>query len=263
MLPHGSDEIQRSACPAGGRSPIGLESIAGPAVIQALWGNAVRILVVDDERKLAHVLKQGLGEHGYAADAVYDGEAALEMATAVDYDCVILDLMLPRRDGAEVCRELRFRGRRMPILVLTARAGTDQKIRLLDLGADDYLTKPFAFAELLARLRALLRRGPVEPSTVLRVADLELDPASRRVRRAGREIVLTAREFALLEYLMRHTSHVVTRNMIADHVWSLDYDGASNIVEVYVNYLRRKIDQDFEPKLIKTIRGAGYSLRTS
>ena len=223
----------------------------------------MRILVVEDEKKLAHVLKQGLGEHGYAVDVAFDGEAAFEMAMTVDYDCVILDLLLPRRDGAEICREMRRRGRRMPILVLTAQSATDRKIRLLDLGADDYLTKPFAFAELLARLRALLRRGSVEPSTVLRVADLELDPASRRVRRAGREIVLTAREFAVLEYLMRHAGHVVTRNMIADHVWSLDYEGASNIVEVYVNYLRRKIDQDFEPKLIKTLRGAGYSLRES
>jgi DNA-binding response OmpR family regulator len=223
----------------------------------------MRILVVEDEKKLAHVLKQGLGEHGYAVDVAFDGEAAFEMAMAVDYDCVILDLLLPRRDGAEICREMRRRGRRMPILVLTAQSATNQKIRLLDLGADDYLIKPFAFAELLARLRALLRRGSVEPSTVLRVADLELDPASRRVWRAGREIVLTAREFAVLEYLMRHAGHVVTRNMIADHVWSLDYEGASNIVEVYVNYLRRKIDQDFQPKLIKTIRGAGYSLRES
>ena len=223
----------------------------------------MRILVVEDEKKLAHVLKQGLGEHGYAVDVAFDGEAAFEMAMTVDYDCVILDLLLPRRDGAEICREMRRRGRRMPILVLTAQSATDRKIRLLDLGADDYLTKPFAFAELLARLRALLRRGSVEPSTVLRVADLELDPASRRVRRAGRELVLTAREFAVLEYLMRHAGHVVTRNMIADHVWSLDYEGASNIVEVYVNYLRRKIDQDFEPKLIKTLRGAGYSLRES
>ena len=237
--------------------------IGGRALIPVLRDNSVRILVVEDERRLAHVLKQGLGEHGYAADVVYDGEAAFKMAMAVDYDCVILDLMLPRLDGAEVCREMRRRGRRMPVLVLTAQSGTDQKIRLLDLGADDYLTKPFAFAELLARLRALLRRGPAQSGAVLYVADLELDPASRRVRRAGHEIVLTTREFAVLEYLMRHAGHVVTRNMIANHVWSLDYEGGSNIVEVYVNYLRRKIDQDFGLKLIKTIRGAGYSLRAS
>ena len=169
--------------------------------------------------------------------------------------------MLPQRDGADVCRDIRRRGRGTPILVLTARAATHEKIRLLDMGADDYLTKPFAFAELRARVRALLRRGRVEPHTILSVADLELDPARRKVRRKGREIALTSREFAVLEYMMRHAGIVVTRDMIAAHVWSLDYAGGSNIVEVYINYLRRKVDQDFEPKLIHTIRGAGYTVR--
>ena len=221
----------------------------------------MRILVVEDEKKLAGVLKQGMEERGYAVDVAHDGQTALELGLRTDYDCAVLDLMLPRRDGAEVCREMRRRGRTTPILVLTARSATDEKVRLLDLGADDYLTKPFAFEELLARVRALMRRGLVEPRTVLRVADLELDPATRKVQRAGREIGLTSREFAVLEYLMRHSGNVVTRNMIADHVWDISYDSGSNIVEVYINHLRRKVDQDFELKLIHTLRGAGYSVR--
>ena len=221
----------------------------------------MRILIAEDERKLASVLRQGLEEEGYAVDLAYDGRQAADMATTTDYDCMILDLMLPQRDGADVCRDIRRRGRGTPILVLTARAATHEKIRLLDMGADDYLTKPFAFAELRARVRALLRRGRVEPHTILSVADLELDPARRKVTRKGREIALTSREFAVLEYMMRHAGIVVTRDMIAAHVWSLDYAGGSNIVEVYINYLRRKVDQDFEPKLIHTIRGAGYTVR--
>lgn len=221
----------------------------------------MRILVVEDERKLAAVLKQGMEEKGYAVDVAHDGQTALDRILTTDYDCAILDLMLPRRDGMEVCLEVRRHGRQMPILVLTARSATDDKVRLLDLGADDYLTKPFAFEELLARLRALLRRGLVEPATVLRVADLELDPATRKVRREGRDIILTSREFAVLEYLMRHAGNVVTRTMIADHVWNVSYNGGSNIVEVYINYLRRKVDQNHELKLLQTVRGAGYSLR--
>jgi len=221
----------------------------------------MRILVVEDEKKLASVLHQGMVERDYAVDLAHDGQEGLEMALATDYDCIVLDLMLPHHDGTEVCREIRRLGRKTPILVLTARSATNEKVRLLDLGADDYLTKPFAFDELLARIRALLRRGPVDPHTVLRVADLELDPASRRVRRAGQEVILTSREFAVLEYLMRHRGSVVTRGMIADHVWNLDYESGSNIVEVYINYLRRKIDQSSPVKLIQTIRGAGYSVR--
>ena len=221
----------------------------------------MRILVVEDEKKLAGVLHQGMEERDYAVDLAHDGQEGLQMALATDYDCIVLDLMLPRRDGTDVCREIRRLGRKTPILVLTARSATNEKVRLLDLGADDYLTKPFAFDELLARVRALLRRGPVDPHTILRVADLELDPASRRVHRAGQEVILTSREFAVLEYLMRHRGSVVTRGMIADHVWNLDYEGGSNIVEVYINYLRRKIDQSFPIKLIQTIRGAGYSVR--
>ncbi len=221
----------------------------------------MRLLVVEDEKLLAAGLEQGLEEQGYAVDVAHDGQAALDLDLTADYDAVILDLMLPRLSGAEVCRELRRRGRTMPILVLTARSGVDDKVRLLDGGADDYLTKPFALAEIQARLRALLRRRSVEPRTVLAVADLELDPATRRVRRAGQEIALTSRELSVLEYLMRNAGQVVTRGMIADHVWDLDYEGGSNIVEVYINYLRRKVDHGFEPKLIHTVRGAGYTVR--
>lgn len=221
----------------------------------------MRVLVAEDEKKLAAVLEQGLAEQGWAVDVAHDGEEALAMGLAAEYDCFILDLMLPRRDGASVCMEMRRLGSRVPILILTARSATGEKVRLLDLGSDDYLTKPFAFAELLARLRALLRRGPVEPHTVLHVGDLELDPAARKVRRDRREIALTRREFAVLEYLMRNVGNVVTRDMIADHVWNLDYGGGSNIVDVYVNYLRRKVDQGLEPKLIHTFRGVGYSVR--
>ena len=220
----------------------------------------MRILVAEDERKLADVLKQGLEEDGYAVDVAYDGMRAAEMALAADYDCMILDLMLPHRTGADVCRDLRRRGRGTPILILTARAATHEKVQLLDMGADDYLTKPFAFEELRARVRAMLRRGRVDPH-VLKVGDLELDPARRKVMRKGKEIALTSREFSILEYMMRHAGVVVTRDMIAAHVWSLDYTGGSNIVDVYINYLRRKVDQDFEPKLIQTIRGAGYTVR--
>lgn len=221
----------------------------------------MRILIVEDEKRLAAALKQGLEEAGYAVVLAHDGESALESALTGTYDVVVLDLMLPGSDGADVCREIRRQGVTTHVLVLTARSGTQEKVRLLDLGADDYLTKPFAFPELLARLRALLRRGVVEPSTVLRVADLELDPAAHRVARGGETIDLTLREFSLLEYLMRHARHVVTRDMIAEHVWNVDYDGHSNVVEVYVNYLRGKVDRPFEPKLIHTVRGVGYVLR--
>ena len=212
----------------------------------------MKILVVEDERKLAEALKQGLQENGYAVDVAPDGRSALDQAAVVPYDCVLLDLMLPGLGGDAVCRELRLSRSDTPILVLTARTEVGEKIRVLDLGADDYLTKPFAFTELLARIRALLRRGRVEPNTVLKVSDLELDPSARRVRRGERDLVLTAREFSVLEYLMRNAGHVVTRGMIADHVWDSEFGGQSNVVDVYINYLRRKIDQGFEPKLIQT-----------
>lgn len=237
--------------------------MTGQNATEARERSRLRILVVEDERKLARILKQGIEEQGYSVDVAHDGVDGLQKSLAGDYDAVVLDLMLPGRDGAEVCREIRRAGNGVAILVLTARSAITEKVRLLDLGADDYLTKPFAFAELLARLRALGRRGAVETRTVLGVADLELNPASRRVMRGGREIVLTSREFTLLECLIRHAGKVVTRDMILDQVWRLDYAGGSNIVEVYINHLRRKIDQGFQMRLIQTIRGVGYSVRES
>jgi len=221
----------------------------------------MRILVVEDDRKLAAVLRQGLKEQGFGVDVAEDGAMGLQLALAREYDAVVLDVLLPRQSGFDVLRDLRKRGRPVPVLMLTARSSVEDRVRGLDLGADDYLAKPFDFAELLARLRAITRRPPVAPMTVLMLADLELDPARREVRRAGRKIELTAKEFALLAYLMRKKDTVVTRGMILDHVWDMEYDGGSNLVEVYINYLRRKVDQDFEAKLIHTVRGAGYVIR--
>ena len=221
----------------------------------------MRILVVEDDRKLAAVLRQGLKEQGFGVDVAEDGAMGLQLALAREYDAVVLDVLLPRQSGFDVLRDLRKRGRPVPVLMLTARSSVEDRVRGLDLGADDYLAKPFDFAELLARLRAITRRPPVAPMTLLKLADLELDPARREVRRAGRKIELTAKEFALLAYLMRKKDTVVTRGMILDHVWDMEYDGGSNLVEVYINYLRRKVDQDFEAKLIHTVRGAGYVIR--
>ena len=223
----------------------------------------MRILVVEDDPKLSGVLRQGLKEQGFAADTVRDATLGLELARHTDYDAILLDVMLPGRNGFDLLRDIRARGSRVPVLMLSACTAVEDRVRGLDLGADDYLPKPFDFQELLARLRAITRRSHVEPQTILNVADLELDPSRREVRRAGRKSELTAKEFALLEYLMLKKGIVVTRRMILDHVWDLDYDGGSNLVEVYINYLRRKVDQDFEPKLIHTVRGAGYVLRES
>ena len=193
-------------------------------------------------------------------DLAHDGDGALARALATDYDLLVLDVMLPGQDGLSVLRALRARRRQQPVLLLTARAGTGDKVTGLDAGADDYLTKPFEFAELLARVRALLRRGAAAPA-VLAVADLRLDPATREVTRAGRRIELTAREHALLEYFLRNPGRVLSRPQIAQHVWGVSFDTFTNVIDVYVNYLRRKIDADFEPKLIQTVRGAGYVLR--
>lgn len=221
----------------------------------------MRILVVEDDQKLAGVIRQGLKERGYAIDTVEDGAQGLELALATDYDAIILDVMLPSRSGFDVLKDLRARHRTTPVLMLSARGAVDDRVRGLDLGADDYLAKPFSFQELLARLRAITRRPPAEPVTVLAAADLTLDTVHHKVRRGDREIELTAKEFALLEYLLRKKDVVVTRGMILDRVWDLNYDGGSNLVEVYINYLRRKIDEHFEPKLIHTVRGTGYVLR--
>ena len=221
----------------------------------------MRVLIVEDDAKLESVLRQGLTEHGFTVDTASDGPIGLGLALGSDYDAILLDVMLPGQNGFDVLSELRLQGCRVPVLMLTARSSIEDRVRGLDLGADDYLPKPFDLAELLARLRAITRRPAVGPITVLRVADLEMDPQRHEVRRGGGLLDLTAKEFALLEYLLRKKGAVVTRGMILDQVWGLDYEGGSNLVEVYINYLRRKIDQPFEPKLIHTIRGTGYALR--
>jgi DNA-binding response OmpR family regulator len=221
----------------------------------------MRILVVEDERKVAAFVRQGLVEEGHVVEVAADGEAALDaVAGGPPYDLVVLDVMLPKRDGLSVLKTLRARRVQAPVLLLTARDGVADKVAGLDAGADDYLAKPFAFEELLARVRALLRRGRGAAEPVLRLEDLSLDPATRLVVRGGRRISLTAREYALLEYFLRNTGRVLTRPMITQHVWGMDFDPESNIVDVYVGYLRRKIDADGEPRLLQTVRGAGYSL---
>jgi DNA-binding response OmpR family regulator len=221
----------------------------------------MRILVVEDERKVAAFIRQGLAEEGHAVEVAADGAAALDaVAAGPPFDLLVLDVMLPRRDGFDVLRTLRAQRVQAPILLLTARDAVADKVTGLDLGADDYLAKPFAFEEFLARVRALLRRGrgPAEP--VLRVADLCLDPATRAVTRGRRRIALTAREHALLEYFLRNAGRVLTRPMITQHVWGMDFDPESNIIDVYVGYLRRKIDGPGEPRLLQTVRGVGYTL---
>jgi two-component system OmpR family response regulator len=220
----------------------------------------VRILVVEDEPKMADILQRGLQEEGYAVDTTGEGDEAIWMANENDYDGIVLDVMIPGPDGIEVCRRLREESVWTPILMLTARAAIQDRVRGLDVGADDYLIKPFSFEELLARLRALLRRGPVERPAQLQVADVVLDPAAHRVERAGREITLTPKEFALLEFLMRHPGEVLTRTRIREHVWDWGFDGASNVVDVYVRYLRQKIDGTSGASLIRTVRGVGYSI---
>jgi DNA-binding response OmpR family regulator len=220
------------------------------------------VLVVEDERKVASFLRQGLEEEGHTVEVAADGLMALDLIVgAPAYDLIVLDVMLPRLDGFSVLRTLRADRVATPVLVLTARDTVPDKVTGLDLGADDYLTKPFAFDEFLARVRALLRRGQAPAPPVLRVADLTLDPATREVRRAGKTVILTTREYALLEYFMRNAGRVLTRPMIAEHVWGLDFDTESNIIDVYIGYLRRKIDRDGLPALLHTVRGAGYALK--
>ena len=220
----------------------------------------MRILVVEDERVAAEVLAKGLREHAYAVDVAGDGATALEQAGTNDYDLIILDILLPRLNGLDVCRRLRREGLSVPILMLTARGGPDQRVEGLDVGADDYLPKPYHFPELLARIRALLRRGPALTPSVLSFHDLTVDTRARRVERAGEVIPLTAKEYALLEYLLRRQGDVVGRAEIAEHVWDDSFDPMSNLIEVYIQRLRRKIDHGRPAKLIHTQRGAGYSL---
>jgi DNA-binding response OmpR family regulator len=221
----------------------------------------MRILVVEDEHKLAAALKRGLEEHGYAADVAYDGEDGAVLAEIEPYDLIVLDVMLPSLDGHAVCRRLRARRRNMPVLMLTARDGVDERVAGLDAGADDYLVKPFAFRELLARVRALLRRDGLSRDPVLRVADLEVDTVAHEVRRAGKPVELTSKEYAILEYFMRNPNRVLSRTQISEHVWDYDFVAMSNVVDVYVGYLRRKLEDDREPRLLRTIRGAGYQLK--
>jgi two-component system copper resistance phosphate regulon response regulator CusR len=217
--------------------------------------------VVEDERKVASFLRQGLQEEGHAVEVAADGAVALDLLLGEPgYDLIVLDLMLPKRDGWDVLKTLRQRGVGTPVLVLTARDTVPDKVAGLDRGADDYLTKPFAFEEFLARVRALLRRGSGRSVPLLGLADLTLDPATRAVTRNGRRIALTAREYALLEYFLRNAGRLLTRPMIAQHVWGLDFDPESNIIDVYVGYVRRKIDAEGERRLLHTVRGAGYML---
>jgi DNA-binding response OmpR family regulator len=221
----------------------------------------MRVLVVEDNRRLATALKACLEDESYAVDLAYDGQAALDYALLTPYDAIILDVMLPEKDGVEVCRALRGRRVNVPVIMLTARDAVEDRVRGLDSGADDYLVKPFALEELRARIRALLRRQSQQKGEVIAVGDLCLSPASHEVRRAGRPIELTAREYTLLEYLIRHANQVITREMAEAHIWSYDYEGSSNVVDVYVRRLRRKIDDPFPEKLIVTVRGVGYRLR--
>jgi heavy metal response regulator len=221
----------------------------------------MRILVVEDEKKVASFLKKGLEEEYYAVDCAYDGEEALFMVEANDYDLVILDIMLPKLDGLEVLERVRGRGLTLPVLMLTAKDSIEDVVRGLDAGGDDYLTKPFAFAELLARVRAVSRRKERESAGVLHVADLVLDPITHTVSRGEKEIECTAKEYALLEYLMRHANRVVTRTMISEHVWDYHFDSMTNVIDVYVNHLRKKIDLNSSQRLIHTIRGVGYMVK--
>ena len=221
----------------------------------------MRILIVEDEKKVANFVKKGLQEEGYAVDLTFDGEEGLKLGKDPSYDLIILDIYLPKLDGLAALKKLRAHGVRTPVLLLTVRATIEDKVLGLDSGADDYLTKPFAFQELLARVRALLRRRMDTGAAVIRIGDLVLDPASRIVSRGVRRIELTVKEFSLLEYFMRNPGKVLTRTMIIEHVWNYDFDSGTNVVDVYVNYLRKKIDSREEQKLIHTVRGVGYVMK--
>jgi two-component system, OmpR family, response regulator len=221
----------------------------------------MRVLIVEDEVKMASLIRRGLRADGMAADVAVKGEDALWMAGATRYDAIVLDVMLPGIGGFDVCRRLRRDGVWSPVLMLTARDAVDDRVAGLDTGADDYLTKPFSFAELSARLRALVRRGPVERPTVLEAGDLHLDPATKQVRRGATDIALSAKEFALLETFMRRPGQVLDRFQLLEHAWDYEYENRSNVIDVYVRYLREKIDRPFGADTIETVRGAGYRLR--
>jgi two-component system, OmpR family, copper resistance phosphate regulon response regulator CusR len=218
----------------------------------------MRLLVIEDEEKVARFIIKGLTAERFAVDVAANGSSGLELAQTYSYDLIILDLMLPGLNGTEVLRLIRQQNEQVPVLVLTARDALTDKVRHFEIGADDYLTKPFAFAELLVRIKALLRRGAVNRANVLRIADLEMDRLAQQVKRCGQRIELTAKEYALLEYLLLNAGRVVSRTMIIEHVWDQSFDGATNIVDVYVRHLRNKVDDPHERKLIRTVRGAGY-----
>lgn len=221
----------------------------------------MKILVVEDEKKVANFIKRGLEEEKYEVDIANDGESGLQMAIEGSYSLLVLDVMLPKRDGLSVVKELRARKVKIPVLMLTAKDSLDDIVAGLNSGSDDYLTKPFAFAELLARVRALLRRTELERGAEIRFSDLRLDPVSHKVWRKDKEIDLTAKEYALLEFFMRNPNQVLTRTTIAENVWDYVFDSFTNIIDVYVNYLRKKVDRDADKKLIHTVRGLGYMLR--
>lgn len=220
----------------------------------------MRVLIVDDEQHLSNVVKKGLVEEGFAVDQAFDGEEGLYLAESESYDLIILDLMLPKIEGVEVCRQLRNKKIRTPILMLTAKTQVDEKVAGLSAGADDYLTKPFSFIELKARLQALLRRSHNSTEPTLKVADLEIDPAKHLVKRADQLISLTPKEFAILEYLMHHKDEVVTRTQITEHVWDYNFDALSNVVDVFIASLRKKINQHSKKNLLYTIHGVGYKI---
>ena len=221
----------------------------------------MRVLIVEDELKMAGLIRRGLREEGHGGDVAVKGEDALWMASATDYDAIVLDVMLPGIDGFDTCRQLRGDGVWTPVLMLTARDSVEDRVAGLDGGADDYLTKPFSFAELLARLRALVRRGPIEKPVVLEVGDLRLDPATKQVWRGDAEIQLSTKEFALLEAFMRRPGEVLSRFQLLEHAWDYEYENRSNVIDVYVRYLRQKIDRPYGCDSIETVRGAGYRLR--
>lgn len=221
----------------------------------------MRILVVEDEKKVAGFIQRGLEEEGYSVDVAYDGEEGVQKAEAQAFDVILMDIMLPKKDGLAAIKELREKQIHTPVLCLTARDSVDDKVTGLDIGADDYLAKPFAFAELVARCRALIRRGSADRGAEIYFADLRLDPVAHKVWRSDTEIELTSKEYALMEYFMRHPNQPLTRAMIAENVWDYTFDSFTNIIDVYVNYLRNKIDRDYDKKLIHTVRGQGYMLK--